>query len=200
MSHVFTDPDLIELDKIWPLGRQLIVSELGTIVVAGAYKGRYLHYLSELFPRALLYGYEPQAKPFAELQKRFRGSPRIVLANYGLATANRKMWMDFKDDGSSAVSTTDHGFQTVTMTDAVEVIQSIGTQVDLFVINMEGNEWVLIPHLLDELIHHRIKSLAIQFHPQYVSEQRAEYVLKYLYQYYESSHEGYPDWTYWIRK
>ena len=89
--HTFTDPDLLELDRIWPLGQQLVVPENGTIIVAGAYEGRYMDYLSELFPTASIFGFEPQKVAWQTALNRLRGKPKVECFNYGLGTAKREM-------------------------------------------------------------------------------------------------------------
>lgn len=88
----------------------------------------------------------------------------------------------------------------VKMRDAVEVIHGLGPPVDLAVLNMEGGEWPLIPYLLDNLMHHRIASMAIQWHPKYVSNARACRVTDYLGEYYTVGYNDFPTWTHWTRK
>lgn len=195
MKHTFTDPDLAELDRIWPLGQLLTVPDNGTILVAGAYEGRYIAYLHEMFPQTAIHGYEPQDVACEGAANRV---PDAELYDSGLATANRKMFLGrYGTDGASVLA--DEGFaQSVNMVDAVEAIQGI-PPIDLFVMNMEGYEWALIPYLLDEMMHHRIRALAIQFHPEYVSVERSQRVLDYLGEYYLNTFNC-PGWTYWERK
>lgn len=195
MRHDFTDPDLMELDRIWPLGQLLTVPDNGTILVAGAYEGRYIAYLHQMFPKALIVGYEPQGAAFDVACNR---TPDAKLYNYGLATASREMWLGRYGTDGASVLTTDGCAFAENMVDAVKAIQNI-PPIDLFVMNMEGYEWALIPYLLDEMMHHRIRSLAIQFHAEYVSSERANRVLDYLGEYYLNTFKC-PGWTYWERK
>ena len=194
MNHVFTDPDLLELDRIWPLGQQLVVPEFGTIIVAGAYEGRYMHYLSKRFPKARVFGFEPQESKIDAARK------YGTVYNYGLATANRSVSMGQSGTDGASIANLNGEVEFVEMRDAVEAIHLVAKTVDLAIFNMEGSEWALIPYLLDEMIHHRVKSMAIQFHPHYVSPEREIRVLKYLDEYYERQYYDYPIWTYWTLK
>lgn len=190
MKHVFTDTDLIELDRIWPLGRQLAVPENGTIVVAGVYEGRYCHFLSELFPTATVYGYEPDPDAFLTAAARVGGAH---LFNVGLATANRQMaLLNGGTDGASVVASGSpvRGVQM----DAVTAFHTL-PPIDLLVLNVEGYEWTLLPYLLGELMHHRIASMAIQFHPEYVTDNHVTRVLNQLGEYYERTYWEWPSWV-----
>lgn len=193
----FSCADLSELDEQWPLGKKLVVPESGTIVVAGAYRGRYLHYLSELFPTAGLFGYEPQKAAFHQAQRRVE---KAVVFNYGLGSASRSVTMgNTGTDGASVINPS--GFRKlVELRDASEVL-GVYPVIDLLVMNMEGYEWALIPYLLAEMMHHRIKSMAIQFHPEYVCPERAGRVFgELLWYYHHENYWDYPTWTYWQRR
>jgi hypothetical protein len=188
----FKDPDLAELDRIWPLGQQLVVPDKGTIVVAGAYEGRYMRYLRERFPTADIWGYEPQES---------KGFKDPKLCGYGLATNNRTMMVSWVGtDGATLVGKPTPNQQPVRVWDAVEVVALRNPEVSLAIFNMEGSEWAVLPYLLDEMMHHRIASMAIQFHPKYVSEGRANRVLSYLDEYYDRKYWDYPTWTHWVRR
>lgn len=200
MNHVFTDPDLIELDCIWPLGQKLVVPENGTIIVAGAYEGRYVHYLSEMFPTAHIYGFEPQDEARAIAEKRLAGRPNVTFSLFALGTATRVMQLSrYGTDGASMFKGAGKS-QQIFMTDAVNEFHKL-PPIDLFVMNMEGSEWALLPYLMDEMMHHRIKTMAIQFHAGYVSmEREAEVFLKLVSYYRQDLLQSYPQWTLWNRE
>lgn len=203
MKHTFTDSDLIELDRIWPLGQQLVVPENGTIVVAGAYEGRYLHYLAEMFPTVQLLGYEPQRQftMNAAVGRLLPYMNRINISHAGLATAKRLVRVgNYGTDGCSVLATTGQR-HTLPMLDVVEALGAgIGKFIDLLVLNCEGSEWALLPYMMDEMMHHNIRSMAIQFHPEYVSEVHKYRVLEYVSEYYKNTFQCHGCWTYWQRK
>lgn len=193
MSHIFTDPDLAELDRIWPVGQMLSVPTGGTILIAGAYYGRYFRYLKDRFPTASIIGYEPNPDAYHIALN----LPWTSLYPRALGTANRKVRMTVEGDGSNCIrpgSTERYAYAV----DAVEAILNLG-KIDLFLMNMEGSEWSVLPYLLDEMMHHRIETLAIQFHPTYVSSVRMLVVLEYLSSYYRLLYDNIPTWSYWKR-
>jgi len=198
-NHVFQDPDLAELDRIWPLGRQLVVPDDGCVVVAGAYEGRYMSYLLELFPTAYLFGYEPQKAKFDMLNERIGKNPRVVLYDRGLGTAGRMTFLGNGGTDGASVASSAGKCVPARINDAVWEFGAY-KNIDLLLLNIEGSEWPLIPYLLDELMHHRIRSMAIQFHPKYVSQERADQVIEYLLEYYARPYWDYPSWTYWQRR
>lgn len=201
MKHTFTDPDLLALDKIWPIGQMLEVPEHGSIVVAGAYEGRYVHYLSEMFPKAFIVGYEPQRASYRIASNRLQGRAGIVFINAGLGTGDREVRMFNSETDGANIIREGGKLSRVVIKDAVNEIHSrLPRTVDLFVMNMEGSEWAVLPYLMDEMLHHRIRSFAIQFHPDYVSAERAFRVREQLSWYYHLIHNDYPSWTYWKRK
>lgn len=196
MKHTFTDPDLIELDRIWPIGQILEVCNGGNIAVAGAYKGRYLHYLSEMFPNAFLLGYEPQKEACLECTMRFARNPKVRVYSYGLATANRGLGIGKHGTDGASILSRSGKVEMILVRDAVD---SLPSHVELLVLNMEGYEWVLLPYLMNEAMHHRIRSMAIQFHPEYVSSAAKNRVLTQLSENYQPEYKDNNNWTYWRR-
>lgn len=199
MTHTFTDPDLIELDRIWPLGQLLEVPEHGSIVVAGAYHGRYIHYLNEMFPTAGIVGYEPQREAFHKCRERFLLNSFVVIKGDGLGTANREVYLGRVGSDGASLMEVDGPVYRVQILDSVQELQRRPDPIDLFLMNMEGSEWALIPYLLGEMMYHRIRTLAIQFHTEYVSHERSQRVISYLSEYYNNTFNC-PGWTYWERK
>lgn len=190
-----TDFNFGDFNAIKPL-----LSVPGTILVAGAYRGDYLLYFSQQFPSARLFGYEPQTEMFDQARRRL--GRKAALFNYGLGTAKRTvMGGRCGSDGSSAL-VTDGKHESWLMRDAVEVIHEISPALDLLVLNCEGGEWALLPYLLDEMMHHRIASIALQQHTQFASPQRIARVLDYLREYYDCIlDDGKKDgWSFWRRK
>lgn len=198
MKHTYTDPDLAELDRIWPIGQMLEApKDFSVIVVAGAYKGRYIAYLSEMFSQAQFVGYEPQQDAYESLVLRFATSKRVQIIKAGLGTGNRQVAMGKSGtDGASVLSTSGK----TTWVKLFDAIEAMPAYIDLLVLNMEGYEWALLPYLLNEMMHHRIASLAIQFHYDYVSTQAANRVIEQLSEYYHCPYSDENHWTYWRKK
>lgn len=185
----------------------LSVPENGVIVVAGAWKGDYLQWLGEQFPRRRLYGFEPQRDAYEQTTAKVQASPTEAVAaaamfNYGLSTATRTVHAGRCGTDGGSVYTTDGKREAWQMRDAVELLHEIAPMIDLLLLNAEGSEWSLIPYLLDEMMHHRIASIALQQHTKYASKERIARVKSYLAEYYDLIYtDGQLDgWEYWRRK
>lgn len=192
--------DTSHLGEFQPILPLLKVPDHGTIVVAGCYEGNYVEHLHGMFPTAHIIGFEPQFAPWVTANARFFQNPRITILNEGLGTGTREMTLDNRDTvGATVVGTGSRSHHArASMVDAVEALHGFGV-IDLMVLNMEGYEWVLLPHLLNELMQHKIRRLAVQFHSEYVSPREAALLLDRLNDYYLCLHNNYPAWTYWTR-
>lgn len=201
MKHEFTDPDLLALDEIWPIGQQLVSRQHGAIIVAGAYKGRYIRYCADRFPDVKITGYEPQTEIFNELYQGLKHNQNIKLVNGGLGTANRRCTIfDAGTDGASFLSL--KGKSTFAhMHDAVERVHAdaVDGVIDAMILNMEGYEYALLPYLMGEMMSRRILSLAVQFHPDYVSIGHALRVQDLLHENYRLIYSDTNNWTHWVR-
>lgn len=189
------DVDLGDFKSVMPF---LVVPENGVVVVAGAFKGAYLKYLSQRFPTANLHGFEPQKEAYEEALKNLAGC-KVTLYNQGLATATRDVWCGKHGSDGCSVASSEGELQRLEMVDAVQAFNSIGGAIDLLVLNAEGSEWPLLPYLMDEMMHHRIKTMAVQFHPDYVSSACVNRVVAALDEYYNRVHWDWPHWTYLVR-
>lgn len=204
------DPELKMLDQVWPLGRQLILPEKSTVVVAGCYKGLYMDYLLTVYqwPQiARIVGFEPQVIAAVEAEKRMtkyhvqsRPHPQIEIYPSGLLHEDRpSIWMNnwgtdgatlFKGGGVSGEARMDE------IKHMFDAIQLFG--IDLFVMNMEGSETILIPHMHKTGLLKRIGSMAIQFHM--VDEPHSP-VLGMLTEHFGTMvYNDYPMWTYWRKQ
>lgn len=195
-----TDPDLIALDEIWPIGRQLVISDGGTVIVAGAYRGRYMHYLAELYPKAgLILGFEPQRNEVMTAFWRIHkySNCAVVGRALGVETVESVPMGKWGTDGCSLVVTSG-SIGKVSMVEFAEGMkQHRVTDIDCFICNMEGYEYILLPHIFKNKLHERIKSMAVQFHSEVeLGEQTIRAVLN---DYYGEPIKC-PGWDYWRKQ
>lgn len=137
----------------WPLSRRSVVVEVGGFV------GRWALQIAERYhPR--LYVFEPQ--PWAaDVCRAALGKDATVL-NYGLGDCSGVFSMGaWETDGCSFVK---DGHETALMREVGQAFAELGiSRVDLMLINIEGYEYTLIPHMLDCGILPR--RLMVQWHP-----------------------------------
>lgn len=183
------EPMLVE--EIWPIAK--LLSPRSTIIVAGAWKGLYLHYLSVRFPDVKVIGFEPQKEAFTETQKRIdKFKLNAEVRNYGLGIADESLMIgQAGSDGASMLS--EQSPSTIAeVRDASPVLSDLGL-ISLFVMNMEGYEYILLPYLIGRKLIRRIEALAVQFHPKYCNiDLRVP-----LHQHYGDCVYENPDWSYW---
>lgn len=186
-----TTEDLDELDRIWPLGKQLVVPDGGTVLVAGAYEGRYMHYVETRFKPGLIIGYEPQKEKAAIASERLRSTKSIVIPE-GIGVHTCMVAMDqYGTDGCRIAQFTARDMVRLNSID--HVLDGIGKPVDLFICNMEGYEAPLLSYLLTMGRIKEIKSLAIQFHSE------KPRLFNALADHYGAPiYDEFPTWCYWL--
>jgi FkbM family methyltransferase len=148
-EHVW---DRLALD--WPLTSESVVVEVG------GYKGRWALQIAERYaPR--LFVFEPQPWAAAVCRAVLHGYGAMVLP-YALGATSGVMLMgDWETDGCSLLKA--GGEHQVEMFEIAAIFRQLGlTQIDLMLMNIEGYEYMLIPHML----HRGIlpQRLMVQFH------------------------------------
>lgn len=208
---------LLERLSTWPL-RDVIIKYLTSIttsvniVVVGAYEGTVMQYLIEqciendVYIRNII-GYEPQQWAVEAARRKLH--PYIDLISWdvapcGLATVSGSLPMnEFGTDAASLVRSRlrPNHEGTITVVEAVDelskVIKMYGT-IDLMVMNIEGYEYQLLPHISRLLPD--ISALAVQFHTDLPSVSETDYANSlYLLDttYIQTFHHFLPSWGFW---
>jgi FkbM family methyltransferase len=139
----------------WPLTQESVVIDVG------GYIGRWaLQIVERYHPR--LYVFEPQ--PWAaDVCRDVLGDNATVLP-FGLGAESGSMPMGrYETDGCSFLRE-DAPVVTCPIREIGETLQKIGiSTIDLMMMNIEGYEYILLPHMLDQGI--LPQRLMVQFHP-----------------------------------
>lgn len=166
------DGELGAFGSSWPLWQHFDLDGTSDplIVVVGAYQGIVMNLMLELFEDAEVVGYEPQQWACERALERLRGYSldRFKLHAYGLGERdelNVEMG-EYHTDACSFVNTgpesREHG--SGHMLEANACLTRLGPKVDLMIMNIEGYEYKLIPHLMAGGYFQNIERLAVQFH------------------------------------
>lgn len=137
----------------WPLSRDSVVVEVG------GYTGRWALQMAERYaPR--LYVFEPQ--PWAAETCRAALGDKATVINAALGDHFGPVLMtEWETDGCSI--TKPGGDQQVVMVDLAHTFKQLElSRVDLMLMNIEGYEYTLLPHMLEQGILPR--RLMVQFH------------------------------------
>lgn len=132
-------------------------------VVAGAYKGDTVAFLRHHFPSSFVHAYEPQRWAHDFLVDRFRRDSQVLVASYALGERDiyHAVLYEHGTDAASLIPRADSREQaecTVFRAD-----EHLPATIDLFVMNMEGYEFILIPFLLNKT-NVAVRNFIVQFH------------------------------------
>lgn len=230
-SVVLTD-DQVDLVANWPIAFRLGLPPDSTIVVAGAYKGRLMKLLDDVYRPRLLVGYEPQLWT-RDAAKELLGWPdpeRMVLSSnttddgrraelhpYAIGIEEGEYLMgEWGTDACTFVTPTHRASGSGRMVLATKALgdvawESPSKQIDLFVVNMEGYEFDLIPHLLRGGWAPVIQRWAVQWHldiaaledqqtVRAMNTARANQIRFSLMQTHREELDVFPAWTYHVTR
>ena len=130
----------------WPMLRPESV-----VVECGAFHGRWALKIMQRY-NPTLHMFEPQAWLTEELKGTFKGWQKAHVHPYGLGTENKvsTLW-EVGNDGATFVASADarDAGQPAELREIGQVFSDLGlTAIDLMLINIEGYEFQLIPHML----------------------------------------------------
>lgn len=162
--------DVWQLAKDWPLAFEFKLPDNAKVVIAGAYKGLAIELLRDLYPTCNIFGFEPQDWAVNEAAARLHAmkdrSNWWQIEPYGLGTMDAYLPMgEYHTDAASFINTGSreqgHGY----VKEFGKTMAKTGLDhLDLFVLNVEGMEWELLPHIIEIGWLEKIDRLAVQFH------------------------------------
>ena len=171
----FQQLELDQLTEDWELSRVLHLPADATIVVAGAYQGKLMQWFLERYPLCQVIGYEPAMwalEAATQRLKPYSSTHAWELKPWGLGIQNLNdaPMFDWETDGCTFMHRDDDRPQGTGSTKEANdqlLLDAHGGTIDLLVLNMEGFEWYLVPHIMG-LMGGIVQSVAIQFHLQYM--------------------------------
>jgi hypothetical protein len=200
--------DVQQLVRDWPLCTHFDLPPAPTIVVVGAYKGRAMDLLAHMFPTyAKIVGFEPQLWAAAEAGDRIGYRRDMWIHGVGLgAETNLHVPMgEWHTDAASFVNT---GPGTRESGEGIILEADAGLQmadldhIDLMVMNIEGGEYELLPHLQHSGWLRKIDRLAVQWHlygDVAIAERVMDTSIGMLLAYYDLVVDDRPTWTYFVK-
>lgn len=193
MSEI--DEDIRELLKVWPMGWQFGLPPHSVCVVAGAYKGRVMDLLHQVYKPARILGYEPQPWALERARARVGHLPSCELYPYGLGTVDGTFEMgEWETDACSFVN----HVRVMGMGELRRIETVFPTEViDLAVINMEGYEFNLLPHMVEQGMMDRWLRLAVQFHHGFGNDAVYPELRRMLARTHDVVIDQAPQWVYW---
>jgi FkbM family methyltransferase len=139
------------------------LSPNSTVFDVGGYEGQWA---SDIFAMycCSIYVFEPVARFATNIQKRFSRNPKITVYPFGLASETRKARISCEQD-SSSVYKSGRKSEAVDLRKASDFIEQNNIEaIDLMKINIEGGEYELLDHLVEDDLVKRIMNIQVQFH------------------------------------
>ena len=144
----------------WPhLNEHSIVFEVG------AYKGRWAKQIADKYG-CTVYAFEPQTWAYEEIVK--LNNPNICPLNYGLGVKTETVMLgEYDTDACSVYTTNSRKDGYGDFLEAEQAFLSLGLvdrDLDLMMMNIEGYEYDLIPHMIDSGLVLFFKTICVQWH------------------------------------
>lgn len=202
-------PEIQDLALVWPLVFLLKLPKGANIVVAGAYRGRVMELLATVYPEyGNIVGFEPQDDARAFALERLKKYKNVTIEPYGIGTTYGTFPMGEYgaeyagflnlDPAASRTSAKGHGQGQIK--EASHTFRELGlNKIDFMLLNMEGYEFILIPHLLDNGWFERgaIERLAVQIHWGMGHDNEYGDMIRRLERTHKRVFDEIPSWGYW---
>jgi len=115
-----------------------------------------------------VYLFEPSKEFYERCVERFQDNPKIRCFNFALSSFTGTANLSESADASSLVdevASNSTEFETVQVREFREVINELKLgQVDLIKINIEGGEYDVLPHLINNGLINKFDNIQVQFH------------------------------------
>jgi FkbM family methyltransferase len=143
----------------YPLNDSSIVFDLG------GYEGDFAFEINNKY-NCYVYIFEPVKEYYLHCLSRFQGNNKIKCFNYGLSNSNGKFPIS-RDANASSIVVNNHcdDLETVEIKCFSDDFKSHNLKIiDLLKINIEGPEFLILPHIISTGDINKINHLQVQFH------------------------------------
>ena len=133
----------------------------------GGYRGQWA---SDIFARysCRIEVFEPVPHYARNIEKRFAGNPKITVHELGLAGGTGESSIAISDDRSSLYGSNGESCK-IKLVEARSFLEQQGfPRIALMKINIEGGEYELLEHLLENDLIKHVDNIQVQFHDQVV--------------------------------
>jgi FkbM family methyltransferase len=129
----------------------------------GGYEGQWTSDIFSMYGCSI-HVFEPVEEFATKIKQRFSQNHKIFVYQYGLSNQNRQLQIFLNGDSSSTFKS-EAISQEIFLIKAIDFIQNNNiSSIDLMKINIEGGEYELLEHLLDNDFIANITNIQVQFH------------------------------------
>jgi len=140
------------------------LNENSVVFDLGGYEGEWSN---DIFSKygCYVHVFEPVREYSEAISKRFEGSKKIFVYNFGLSDRDKVEIISVDDNSSSIYKTSGSKFENIVLKNVVTFIEKNNLRaVDLIKINIEGGEYDLLEFLVNDPIIKNITNIQVQFH------------------------------------
>jgi FkbM family methyltransferase len=149
-----------------------------------------------------VYIFEPVNNFFDIINRKFHNYEKIKVYNFGLSNKTSKEYMYFDDNGSSLYNKSNSKLQIDLVSMFDFMINNNIEKIDLLKLNVEGEEYNIMYHLIENKLINKINKFQIQYH-KFVEDfdKKREYISNFLLNnnYIRVYNYNYV-WEEWIKK
>ena len=170
------------------------LNEQSIVFDIGGYIGDFANLIYEKY-KCNVYIFEPSPTFYKICLERFKNNKKIFCFNYGLSDSeNEYLLSNEKEASSIAKNIIDKNGEFVKIRKFSEVFEELNiNKIDLLKVNIEGSEYNLMPHIIEEKLIERINNIQIQFHIFIAdAKEKRDKIINSL----EKTHKR--DWCYWF--
>ena len=148
-------------DKTHRLNYDLTPSSL--VLDLGGYEGQWSSDIFSMYSCTIMV-FEPVLQFAEKIRQRFSKNPKITIFEFGLSKESKEETLALNQDGSS-IYVKDGKLCQIRLVKALDFFKDKNiTHIDLMKINIEGEEYDLLDHLLDNNLVESINNIQVQFH------------------------------------
>ena len=131
----------------------------------GGYIGDFSNSIYEKY-KCKIYIFEPSPLFYKICVERFKNNEKILCFNYGLSDSEDELSLSNENEASSITKNINNkNSETVKIRKFSNVFKELRiNKIDLLKVNIEGSEYNLIPHMIEENLIEKINNIQIQFH------------------------------------
>lgn len=156
------------------------LNENSLVIDLGGYLGEWTEKIYKKYS-CNVYTFEPVKNYYNNILEKFKNDDKVKVFNLGLSSVNQVVKIRH-DNASSSIfieNGVEEEIQLIKYCDFIK--QNDIETIDLIKINIEGSEYELLNHIIENNLHKKIKNLQIQFHKMFDdSEEKREKIRKLL--------------------
>lgn len=156
------------------------LNENSLVIDLGGYLGEWTEKIHNKYS-CNVYVFEPVFKYYNNIVEKFKNNSKIKVFNLGLSGLNDEVIIKH-DNASSSIFIENGVEEKIKLVKYYDFINDNKIDhIDLIKINIEGSEYELLEHIIENNLHVKIKNLQIQFHKTFNdSEEKREKIRKVL--------------------